>query len=311
MRKFSYLVISVVFCCTADSLYGQNQDETKEALAIGRKLAEVAIDSARRVEGRPGRSGLLIAEGDSWFDYPKSDVLKELRRQYGYDILSTARAGDTLENIVYGEDSLPELAAQFELLQRKNLVPVGILLSAGGNDIAGPEITMLLNHRISNRPPLDPKVVGEVLHHRIKAALLSLVSAVDSLRMEYFHKPIPILIHGYDCPVPDGRGFLGGFWFLPGPWLRPALERKGMIPDDGNLGHPTALMCDLIKEYNRMLSTLPAASGVANLKYVSVVGTLPNSSNNYKDSWRDEMHATQAGFRKVAEKFHNEIKGGG
>jgi hypothetical protein len=32
-----------------------------------------------------------------------------------------------------------------------------------------------------------------------------------------------------DPPIPvlDGRGFLGGWWFLPGPWLEPGFREKG------------------------------------------------------------------------------------
>ncbi len=39
-------------------------------------------------------AGYLVAAGDSWFDYPFHDVLKQLEDNYGYNIESAARAGD-------------------------------------------------------------------------------------------------------------------------------------------------------------------------------------------------------------------------
>jgi hypothetical protein len=38
------------------------------------------------------------------------------------------------------------------------------------------------------------------------------------------------VLHGYDYPVPDGRGVLGGGGALPGPWLDPAFRAKGFSP---------------------------------------------------------------------------------
>jgi len=35
------------------------------------------------------------------------------------------------------------------------------------------------------------------------------------------------ILHGYDYPVPDGRAFMGGWGFLPGPWLEPGFREKG------------------------------------------------------------------------------------
>lgn len=45
----------------------------------------------------------LIAEGDSWFDYlPGTDLIDCLRNLFDYDIEKFAKAGDTLENMIFG-----------------------------------------------------------------------------------------------------------------------------------------------------------------------------------------------------------------
>jgi hypothetical protein len=46
-----------------------------------------------------------------------------------------------------------------------------------------------------------------VLRQRILIAYTSMLSSIDSLCQQYLGKIIPILVHGYDYPVPDGRGF--------------------------------------------------------------------------------------------------------
>ena len=48
-----------------------------------------------------------------------------------------------------------------------------------------------------------------------------MLSAVTAACQDLLGAPVPILLHGYDYPVPDGRGFLGGWGPLPGPWLEP------------------------------------------------------------------------------------------
>jgi hypothetical protein len=51
------------------------------------------------------RRSRIIAEGDSWFDYlPGSDLIDCLRNLFDYDIEKFAKAGDTLENMIYGTD---------------------------------------------------------------------------------------------------------------------------------------------------------------------------------------------------------------
>ena len=37
-----------------------------------------------------------------------------------------------------------------------------------------------------------------------------LVSGLKEITTQLLKRPIPVVVHGYDYPVPDGRGFLGG-----------------------------------------------------------------------------------------------------
>lgn len=95
----------------------------------------------------------LVAEGDSWFDYPVGlDILDFLRRDFDYEIFKAAEAGDSLENMVYGTEyknnytrKTPEI--EFTLTAIRNFQPRVFLFSGGGNDIAGTELEAFLNHK--------------------------------------------------------------------------------------------------------------------------------------------------------------------
>jgi hypothetical protein len=50
--------------------------------------------------------GVLLAEGDSWFDYPLEDVLSALELR-GYDVESVAHMGDLIEDMAYAKVSSP------------------------------------------------------------------------------------------------------------------------------------------------------------------------------------------------------------
>ena len=109
--------------------------------------AAAAADAARvRAAGDPATAGVLVAEGDSWFDYPLNDVLRMLEDDHAYDVESVAHKGDRVEEMAYGRGQLEELTRRLEKLLRRGVVPKAILLSGGGNDVAGDEFGMLLNH---------------------------------------------------------------------------------------------------------------------------------------------------------------------
>ena len=60
--------------------------------------------------GDPG-GAILVAEGDSWFDYPWHDVLNFLEDDYNYSVESVAHHGDSIENMAYADGQLDGFAA--------------------------------------------------------------------------------------------------------------------------------------------------------------------------------------------------------
>ena len=135
------------------------------ALAVGQAMAEAAL-RRRRTEARNRQAalrtnralvtrsitttmslttdvfettsrsaGVLVAEGDSWFDYPFVDVLTELEDR-GFDVEAVAHRGDTVEDMAYSGGQLDAFSRRIRKVMQGGDRPRAILLSGGGNDLA-------------------------------------------------------------------------------------------------------------------------------------------------------------------------------
>ena len=173
----------------------------------------------------------LVAEGDSWFDYaPGLDVLDQLRLRHWYEIVKLSAAGDTLENIAFGTEIgrdfsrlTPQINVLIETVARAR--PRVVLLSGGGNDIAGDELDSFLNHADSGLPGLRLEYLKDVVQGLFRSAYERLARSIWEI-----DSTICIVTHGYGYPIPDGRAvfnFPFNFRFV-GPWLRPAFTRKNI-----------------------------------------------------------------------------------
>jgi lysophospholipase L1-like esterase len=242
--------------------------------------------------------GVLVAEGDSWFDYPFHDVLRELEDRHGYDVESVAHRGDQIEEMAYGGNQLEELTRRIEKVLRRGIKPKAVLLSGGGNDVAGPEFGMLLNHAQSAIAGLNQSVLEGVIDQRVRTAYITILSAITNVCQQKIGEAIPIILHGYDYPVPDGRGFFGGWGPLPGPWLEPGFREKGF----GILPDRIQLAKDLIDHFNTMIETIAGLEPFKHVKYIDLRNTL-QTGPRYKQWWANELHPTKQGFQVIAKKF--------
>jgi hypothetical protein len=256
-----------------------------------------------RAVGGPASAGVLIAEGDSWFDYPWNDVIELLEDRHAYDVESVAHMGDTVEEMAYSGGQLEELTRRLEKLLRRNAIPKAILLSGGGNDVAGTEFKILLNHARSPITGLNQRVVSGIIDERVRFAYITIISAVTRICEERTGRRIPILVHGYDYPVPDGRGFWGGWTLLPGPWLEPGFRAKGY----DSLDERKQWARELITRFNDMLESLPGIPEYSHVRYVNLLGTLSGEDADYRDWWDNELHPTKKGFIAVTDKIADEL----
>lgn len=326
MSKYILMIATslLLFAIASErELHSSEQTPTQAAFTQGRTVADETLNDLNKqgvgaLAAKP--FGHLVAEGDSWFSYPGLDVLGALgggKIQGGvrYRVYSAASAGETVESMAYDGGQLEGFAAEFRKVLdagAKDEVKA-ILLSGGGNDIAGREFHILLNHANSVTGTLSPLDVplAEAFIDRIGRDLESLIGTAHRFSEAILgRKDIPILIHGYAPPVPDGRPFLIG-WPLPGPWLQPGFSAKGYVrdqPDD--LERNTRVTADLIKRFNARLAKMPKElAGVADVRYVDVTQALNNTvpGEVYKKDWSNELHPRDAAFIRVAEAFHKNI----
>ena len=274
-----------------------------DALRKNQKKLALKIQIAKPGAPQPAAAefetaGFLAAAGDSWFDYPLHDVIKLLEDAHGYNVESTAHKGDPIEKMAYTGGQLEDFARKLEKIKARGTVPKAVLVSGGGDDVAGNEFGMLLNNAFSPIAGWDSDVVDGVLNQRIFTAYTQMLMAITGLCEGTFGKIVPILVHGYDYPVPDGRGFLGG-WPFPGPWLDPGFREKNF--DD--LPTRIAMMQDIMDRFNVMVQKLQDQAGLAHVRYINLRGTLPNSLANYKKWWANELHPTEQGFEAVTNRF--------
>jgi len=282
-------------------------EDDQVARDIGRRLAEgcvrereaAAAEHGLVALGGPPR-GILVAEGDSWFDYPGGDILSALVDRHGWDVRSAAHRGDNLESMAYDASQLDGLLRLFEILDRREERPAAVLLSGGGNDLAGPELSMALEHVASGAPLVNDTVLRELVDKRLRHALVSLVEAVQTLALARFGSRLPIVMHGYGYPVPDGRGFsvLGGWGPIPGPWLEPSFARKG----EGSLDKRKVAMREIVGRFDAMLLEVADDPAMADFHVVDVTAVL-SSGDDYRTWWANELHPTPRGFHAVTDRI--------
>lgn len=237
---------------------------------------------------------VLAAEGDSWFDFPfKVDVLYHLKRM-GYSLMEAADAGHTLREIANAPSQRADFRERMERLAKRNTPPEAVLLSAGGNDFVD-WLEVLLNQFSPNAPVLNDFEVNRFLE-RLKSDYLAWIQFATGVCQDLFDSTIPILVHGYAYVVPDGRGTL---WGIAGPWLERKFHGKGHESLNNNI----ATLEILVDKLNDALSIIAGNAKTGHVRHVDLRPILSNDPSDYKDDWRDELHPTDSGFRKVAEEF--------
>lgn len=275
----------------------------QEALALRAQAltvrAKTLADTAAEALARSGSAGVLIAEGDSWFDYPFHDVLQNLEDLHGYDVESVAHKGEAVEEMAYNGGQLEELTRRLEKVLRRGTRPRAILISGGGNDVVGDEFPMMLNHAMSASPGINQQVMRGVVDERVAQAYVVILNAITRVCEVKLGERLPILMHGYDYAVADGRGYLGGWWFLPGPWMEPGFRRKAY----SERAQRIEIVRQLIDHLNDMLIRIPALPEFSHVRHVDIRNTLPNNPEDYMDWWDNELHPTPRGFEAVTNRF--------
>ena len=226
----------------------------------------------------------VVAEGDSWFQYPilLKDTLDHLYKRYA--IRSFAEAGDTLENYLKKREYVKAIGTEGARF---------FLVSGGGNDVVGDEFPGFLKKK-TEVDPSEPSPERYLNKVAFTQQLDRLEAWYDQMFTELLTKypDVKILVHSYDYVIPvDPRvtpkksSWSGKYMVDPEIAIEPQSEREAFL----------RLILDLFAARLKKLENDPRFLG--KVFYVNTFGVVP------RDMWYDEIHPTNEGYELVAARF--------
>jgi hypothetical protein len=246
-------------------------------------------DERDRRYGEAKRAGRrrLISEGDSWFDYPPHrNIIDWLDSRDKYAFMRFEVSGDTVANMTT-DANLAFLKAAV-----KKVKPECLLFSGGGNDLFTkiPQFPALrwiylafrdFTEGASARQLID-EAAWDSKKTELRLGYVRLINALGALT--------PIVVHGYDYLVPNGKAVLYDGFRVAGPWILPALKKRGITDEKLQ----KAVLRELIDDFNRILESLQNTYP-ATVLYIDLRETL-----DPKTDWLNEIHASEDGFKRIS-----------
>jgi V8-like Glu-specific endopeptidase len=232
----------------------------------GRRL----IRYRRRIRDEP-RTPRIVAEGDSWFQYPflLADIVDVLMEKYAVNCISAA--GDTVENMIRSGEYLQAIA---------DVSPALFVFSGGGNDLVGDgKLRAVLRDFSPDAGPnalIDDAIFNPILDEVIDGFETILRTCSRSFA------GLKVLSHGYDHPRNLERG----------PWIWPYMQERN-IPID----MARKIIAVLLDRFNNRLAELARRN--PNFVHISVLGSVGDNVS----SWYDALHPRDPGYRRAADRF--------
>ena len=247
----------------------------------------------------PGKK-LVLAEGDSWFAYPRRYFF------FGADANIIDHLADKPELIIYnsssnGDEALAMLSGEqkVSLIKRLKHNEFDMLLfSGGGNDIVG---------KYDFDFYIQPETPGQGWQSCIRqdrvATMMGQIEGtyrtLCELVMEHSaNQQIKIFTHTYEKLVPQEEGFeLFDLIPMGKSWLYPYMMRKGIEERSDQI----AIIGNILAQFKDALGRVSA-----DYEYFKVVETWGLVEEH---EWRNEIHPNPDGFKKIANRFYEAING--
>jgi len=282
--------------------------------------------------GRWRRAVRVVAEGDSWFQFPAvrkgplrlstvRDLLDHLMDREDLCVHSLAAGGDWLSAMLHSRDYVEELSlAEPDLL----------LFSGGGNDLLGDgRVGNMVVRADRALPTLSGDYRERLFHHRSEA--LAGAPFFDAARYErglrvlaneffqfmnllfvqYFlflsgirqsrrFEQMAILTQGYDFAIPTRESKAPWLslqravnrWAGSGEWLWLPMELKRLAEEEKR-----SALYAMVLEFNELLLSLVHSGRFDPIFHIDARGLAGEGD------WYDEIHLTSAGFLRVAKLY--------
>jgi lysophospholipase L1-like esterase len=277
-----------------------------------------ADDLKLQVENRLKRSKTatpLLAIGDSWlfdqwerdFGVSRPNLIKSLLK-HGYKDIASASSVFVSAGKLFGTMAGPSFLTDVTNYLADQPDIKAILVGGGTNDlVAGlpPPLYLMLKPPGAAADPLDEAAVADIIDGTLAPYYDTIIKTLVA------NTDIPILIHGYDHPIPDGRGDTL-LIATSGPWLSLIFGQRG-YDLVGNADH-RALARDVMRRvYDRInAAAKKVASAYPNRAYhVNLTGTLAGKfgdPDKYRSLWSDELHPNEEGFDLLAAPIARQLK---
>ena len=282
----------------------ENRVKDHQAQIARLKTARRAPRAAAAIA--PAEPLVMLAHGDSWFDYPldgnsvsifTTDIAAQLQSMGAVNphILNLSQWGDaTTTEMSRSKQELmiTQLRDPANWLERGK--PDAILFSGGGDDIAGDQFCIFLDYAGASENGLDQSRFAEAIG-MVEASYRDLFAFRDR-----YASGVPIFGHCYDFPIPNGKHPCPSV----GPWLRPSLVFCGYTSVEVGTG----IVKEALTAFKELLQKLANEKDAAgkpknNFVLVDTQGTLDPAKD-----WANELHPYPDGFKKIAQKFVLELR---
>ncbi len=248
---------------------------------------------------KDGEYPAILAVGDSWFWYPNNNILRALMKHplmsSDYHVQAIGENGAMLETYVGDGKYAKDVNRQLEDNFRHGYN--AFLISGAGNDAIKYGLALKDNCSAITTPSdcINSDALQKLLGD-ISSAIESLIQKFRSAFQNEEPKTRPIIIHGYDRSIPDGRGFELAGLKVTGPWLQRAMNDADVNPD---LAFRTELSAALNNHLNDVFQRFHDPQN--HVYYIDSRGTLSNGAD-YQNDWENELHPTPSGFDKIVDK---------
>jgi hypothetical protein len=242
----------------------------------------------------------ILAIGDSWFWYPKNNILMAIAQHPALkdpfrNIQILGYNGTPISQYVDRNDIRGRYAKEFQ----HQLEPLNaqyysaVMISGGGNDAV--DYRLALRDKCAGITDPDKCMDAEGLAGLLDDVTGALEIMLYEIARSFASRPRPVdvFLHGYDYPVPDGRGFSLAGLRVAGPWLKPALDAAGV---DADAQLRKAICKNLIDALNVAIAKFDNHAQAVH--YINNRGVLSSAAADYTQDWDNELHPTIAGFKR-------------
>jgi len=234
----------------------------------------------------------VLAIGDSWFWYPKNNLLNPI-----FNVLRGSKCILAIGN--NGAEAVEYVGKYRQKIQSSLIAWQGsieaVLISGGGNDFAGlDDMFRIIRTQCTGFTTVEQCFnAGEPgkLFDEVGDAYLKLIGMIFAA--------IPhakIFIHNYDRAIPTGKGFVGN-----GNWLKEPMTRA-------HVAQPLqqGIVNRLLYEFTQRLKARAVGSNQiyfvdsARLRSVRKTENIKGRGTLTRTEWGDELHPKPSGFNKIA-----------